>query len=318
MRFLFSSKWWAGATLTTALIMVFSGSVQAQVLDDIENAVTQGNQYNDALNNIPETTFGPSDDSEIDGEAGVYILKKNKIFSAKAIVGAGYSENPGRTLDINSEGSGAAQFAVSAGVDTQIAAHFDAGANLVASGTEYERNGAPDSRNVVANAYVGKAFWDDRIYGSVSASYGKAMDGQFNNGTVFQGMTASVVYPHRITDKVIVRPRLTASRQWSEISEQKNLAVTAEADVIWVFAEKWQATGSIGFTHRVYDNFFEDVTFVERKDDVWRAGLAVSRQITDDVAISASMTYIDQGSAFFLSEFSSFDGGISIGLQKRF
>ncbi|GAB5458553.1 MAG: hypothetical protein Hens3KO_15830 [Henriciella sp.] len=300
------------------VMLLASGVAKAQVLDDIESSVTQGNQYNEALQVFPDNVEDDDADTSVDGEAGVYVLKKNEIFSVRAIVGTGYSDNPSRTSDSDIESSAAAQMALSIGADTRINGAVDAGTNLVISGTEYETDGAPDSRNVVANAYVGKSLLNGTVFGSVSGTYGQAMNGTFGEATGFYGLSASVTTVRPLTDKVVVRPRLSVSRQWSEVTELDNTSVTTEASASWAIAPKWQATGSLAFTHRIYDDFYEDVTFIERKDDSWRAGVSVSRQINDKVAVSANLTYVDQSSDFFVSDYTSYDGGLSVRIVKRF
>lgn len=308
------------SALQVAFVFILSAltASYAQVFDDIENAVTRGSQFNETLEDFSDRPVLDEDELTIDGEAGVYILKKNDIFAVGAILGAGYADNPSRTQDSDVDPSAAVQFALTAGIDTKINKQIDAGLNIGLSGTEYDKSGAPDNRNVFANAYLGKTFGDGEFFGSVSGSYGQAMNGTFNDGTGFYGLNASVTTIRPVSDRVIFRPRVTVSRQWSEVSEQENTSISADAGIVWAIASKWQVSGSISYTHRVYDDFFEDVTFVERKDDVWRASLGVARQINDKVAISGNITFVDQSSDFFLSEYDSLDGGLSLSLRRKF
>lgn len=316
------SNFWKPKMKSLVAIAAFGTSIafgaNAQTFDDVESAVTQGEQFNEALIQSDRGTAPDEAGSEIDGEAGVFVLKKNKIFSVSAIVGAGYIDNPGRTLDLNAEGSASANFALSAAVNTRIAQQVDAGANIVLSGEEYERSGAPDSRNAVANVYAGQPFFDGNVYGSVSATYGLSMDGTFGSQTAFYGVSANAQTVRRIRDNMILRPAVSVARQWSEVSAQHNTSATVSADVIWALPNSFQATGGVSYTYRVYDDFFEDITFVERKDDVIRVSASVSRPLTRGVVGIASVSYVTQDSKFFLSEYDALNGGISLKLVKKF
>ncbi|VAW00888.1 hypothetical protein MNBD_ALPHA05-2002, partial [hydrothermal vent metagenome] len=249
---------------------------------------------------------------------GVFILRKIDIYSASVAFGSGYSDNPGRTLDTNAEDSFFGSVALSAGINTRIAQQYDAGINIVASGTEYTRGDAPSNRNLLANAYFGRAIFDGNLYVSANASAGVNTGQKFRNGTGFYNTGVSVSTVRKLSDRIIVRPSVGASRQWSDQSEQNNYAVTAATDVIWKPAAKWLVRGQVSYSRRIYDNFFEDVTFVERKDSLIRAGLSVSRQVNDFIDVSASVDYADQNSDFFLSTYNAFDAGVSARMTHRF
>jgi len=94
--------------------------------------------------------------------------------------------------------------------------------------------------------------------------------------------------------------------------------VAAGGDVVWRPTDKWNIVGGLSFTKKQYDDFFEDVTFVEREDDQTRARISVSRILWDKVVLSGSYSYTTQDSSFFLSEYESHDGGLNVQLSKRF
>lgn len=309
-----------GAALATGIsIFLCTASSIAQSLGDVENAVTTGGQYNDALIDAQNRQESQSSDADlIDGEAGVFILSKNEIFSLSVFAGTGYTDNPGRSLDVSAGGSATAFFAVAAGVNTRIAQRFEAGGNFVVSGTEYNRGGAPDSRNVVTNAYIGKQIFGGSFYTSLSASFGYGMSGRFGSPTRFSGLTANLTTARALTDTLVLRPELSVARQWSENSEQDNTSATADLQIIWAPAAQWRVAGSMSFSHRKYDDFYESLTFVERKDDVWRLNVSVLRQFQNGYALSASAGYVDQESDFFLSSYDSLDGGLNLHVSKRF
>ncbi len=305
-------------SVSALLTTVGANTAFAQTANDLEGAVTQGSQFEDAQLYLDKNRQQIETASTLKGEPGVFILRKVDIFSAGAAIGSGFSDNPGRTFDTNAEDSFYGSIALSAGVNTRIAGQYDAGINIVASGTEYDRGDAPSNRNLLTNAYVGRPILNGNLYISANASVGVNTDRKFNNGTMFYntGLSGSTV--RKLSDRIIVRPSVSVSRQWSGQSEQNNYAVTAATDVIWKPAQKWLVRGQVSYTHRIYDNFFEDVTFVERKDNLIRAGLSVSRQITDFADVSVSIDYTDQNSDFFLSAYNAFDVGASAKVTHRF
>ncbi len=302
--------------VTLTLILNNSLSI-AQTVNDIENAVTQGTQFDDAqsLSNRHQQDL---EGSVIEGEPGVFILRKIDIFSVGALVGGGYSSNPNRNFDTNGDGSFFASLAVTAGVNTRVASKYDVGVNFVLSSIEYERENAPSNRNVVGNAYIGKSFLENRLYLSASLSSGISMDGNFKQGTMFYrtSLSASSVFP--LSKRLILRPGLSIARQWSGQKEHNNISGSISGELLWRFNPRWQASGLVSYTHRRYDDFFEDVTFVKRKDNLIRLSLSVARHITRSIDVSASVEYAHQGSKFFLSAYDTLDSGIYGRLTHRF
>lgn len=318
MRYLAEGVLRGSGFLLITLTFILNNSVSiAQTVNDIENAVTQGAQFDDAQN-LSNRHQQSLEGSVIEGEPGVFILRKIDIFSVGALVGGGYSSNPNRNFDTNGDGSIFASVAVTAGVNTRIGSKYDAGVNFVLSAIEYERENAPSNRNVVGNAYIGKSFLKDRLYISASLSSGISMDGNFKQGTMFYrtSLSASTAFP--LSKRIILRPGVSIARQWSGQKEQNNISATISGELLWRLNPKWRASGLVSYTHRRYDNFFEDVTFVKRKDNLIRLSLSVVRHITRSVDISASLEYAHQGSKFFLSAYDTLDSGIYGRLTHRF
>lgn len=308
----------ASRFILTIPVFIMCNSVSfAQTVNDIENAVTQGAQFDDVLALSDRRQMG-EEEAVIDGEAGVFILRKIDIFAVGALLGGGFSSNPRRNFDTNGDSSIFASMAVTAGVNTRIASTYDAGVNIIMSGIEYEREDAPSNRNVIGNAYIGKSVLNERLYISATAATGVTMDGNFKQGTAFYraALRASSVFP--LSKHVFLRPGVSIARQWSGQSEQNNISATATGEIIWRPMPKWLVSGLVSYIYRRYDDFFEDVTFVKRKDNLISASLSVVRHITKNIDASASVEYAHQGSKFFLSEYDSFDGGIYGRITHRF
>ncbi len=290
----------------------------AQTATDLENAVTTGSQFEQAQENTAQTRKRTETATMLEGEPGVFILKKNDIFVVGAALGTGYSDNPGRTLDTNAKDAGYASLALSAGINTRLDQQYDAGINIVASGTEYDRRDAPSYRNVIGNAYIGRPVLKGRVYLSANATAGVNTNRAFGRGTAFYAFGANASSVHKLSSTMILRPTIGITRQLSDQSEQNNTLVNVGATLIWRLQENWQATGNLAYTHKSYDNFFEDVTFVSRKDDGYRAGITVSRRINKDTDISLSLDYSNVKSTFFLSRYTALDGGLRVKISKRF
>ena len=290
----------------------------AQIATDLENAITTGSQFEQAQEITAQTRKRTEITTMLEGEPGVFILKKNDIFVVGAALGTGFSDNPGRTLDTNAQDASYGSLALSAGVNTRIAQQYDAGINFVASGTEYDRVDAPSYRNLIGNTYIGRPVFDGRIYLSANATAGVNTDRVFERGTVFYAFGANASSVYKLSGKILFRPSIGVTRQLSAQSEQNNILVNVGASLIWRLHEKWLATGNLSYTYKSYDNFFEDVTFVSRKDDGYRAGITIARQINRDADFSLSLDYSDVRSTFFLSRYTAFDGGLSAKISKRF
>lgn len=299
-------------------MMALSPNAFAQTsLNDVQGAITQGSQFDDVRALIDRRRKNAEDRAIVDGEPGVFILKKTEIFTVGVSTGGGYSSNPGRTLD-TSNASAFANVALRAGINTIVGQTYDVGLNIAGSAVEYDDELGPSSRAAVANAFVGRGVWDNRIYVSGSVVAGVNANEKFKQGRAFYGASLNASYVHKLSDNVLLRPSLSAARQWSGESEQDNISATASAELIWQVAPKWIVSGQLAYTYKDYDNFFEDVTFVQRRDNQIRAGFSVSRKITDKINVSVSYDYTTQDSTFFLSEYESHDGGVSLQISKKF
>ncbi len=303
--------------IITAVTALSPNAFAQTSLNDVQGAITQGAQFDDARKLIDRRRQDAEDRAIVDGEPGVFILKKAKIFTVGISAGGGYSSNPGRTLDTSNE-SAFANVALRAGVNTIVAQTYDVGLNIAVSAVEYDDTLGPSSRSAVTNAFIGRGVWDNRIYVSGSVVAGVNANEKLKQGRAFYGTSINASYVHKLSNNILLRPSVSASRQWSGESEQNNISATASAELIWQIAPKWTMSTQLAYTHKAYDNFFEDVTFVKRKDGNIQAGFRVTRKIADKVNISVSYDYTTQDSTFFLSEYESHDGGINLQISKKF
>ena len=144
------------------------------------------------------------------------------------------------------------------------------------------------------------------------------MDSKFKNDTTFYGASLSASSSFPLSDNIVWRPGVALSRQWSGQSEQNSLAGTISSDLSWFVAPSWIVSGRLAYTHKIYDDFFEDVTFVVRKDNSFQGSLVLVKQFGGSTTASVSVEYTKQNSRFFISEFKSFDGGLYARFNHRF
>lgn len=310
--------------LTRAVIAMsmvcFAGHANAQDILDVETAVTQGSIFEDALSQSDQQRQLRRDEAVIAGEPGVFVLNRNNIFNVGVTAGGGFSTNPFQTSQGEEETAAFGNVGLSAGVNTRIADKVDFGANLVGTLTEFESGDGPSNRNLIFNSFVGKSVpvLGKQVYASLSGAVGVNTDEDFENPTTFTNLSLGVSSALKPIKTVIVQPSVAVSRQWSEVSEQDNFAVQTAVAVSWAIRPKWQVAGNVGYTYRSYDNFFEDVTLVARKDNVVSVGVSVARALPKNLRASVSFGYTNQDSRFFLSNYDGFTGGLRLNLRQKF
>lgn len=290
----------------------------AQTLPDIQDAITQGSQIDDAVfGDTGGTLNRPDAATEIDGEAGIYVLRTNDIFFIGGAAGLSYSGNPLRTAgDVGD--SFAADFAATAGVRTQIDGSVDLGLTAVVSGTEYFESFAPSSRNAHAAINLGTLIAGTPLYASITGFGGYNFDSDFENGTSFYGGTARLAASFPLAKRTALVADVQASRQWSGISENNSTAASGSLRIDHQIDPRLRVGASATVKRTWFDNFYEDVTFVERSDWTYGGALLSSYAISENFSASVSAGYEKRDSSFFLSEYESFEGSLLFSARLRF
>ncbi len=306
--------------LSMALAILFTGSAAySQATPDIEGAIIQGGQIDDVIERNEETGRGilATESNEIDGEAGIYVLKLNEIFYINGSLGTGYSGNPLRTVD-DVGGSFFVEGSASAGVQTRLDGKYDFGVRTGISGIEYGKDFAPSSRNWNTSINLGRAISGTPLYGSIAAFGGFNFDSGFGNGVGFYGLSVNLNAGFPLGPRTLVRPGIGLVRQWSEIGENNSTSASFSASLIHVLSQDLTLRANASVSRAWFDDFYEDVTFVSRKD--WQYGGAVSLnyRLSDVVDLSASVGYEKKDSTFFLSNYNSFETVGAISAIARF
>lgn len=300
------------------LLVIVPGAAHAQAVPDIEGSITQGSQIDDIIRDQDQLGGQLSiGGNEIDGEAGIYVLTVNDIFFVGASAGVGYSSNPLRTID-DVGGSFSAEFAASAGVQTRLAESVDFGARVNVSGIEYSEQFAPSSRSASGVLNIGTAIAGTPLYVGITGFGGYNYDGSFEKGIAFYGASASLSAGFPLGQKTLLRPGLGVTRQWSETEENNSTSAAVSAEVIHAIAPRVTLSASARISRVWYDDFFEDVTFVERRDWQYGAGISGNYRISNALKVGVSVGYEKRDSTFFLSEYESFEASLLLSARLKF
>jgi len=303
---------------TTAAVIFASPLAYAQVQPPLDDVVVQGEILNRAIGQAAGSLRieGDERDNEIDGEAGIYVLTVNDIFFISGAATLGHTTNPTRTATDAGEDS-YADLSASIGVSTRLGDAVDFSASFNVDGRDYFDADEASSRGVSVTAAVGAPVFGP-VYGSLIAFGGYAFDDQFDNETSFYGLSGNLSTSWKISDQLLLRPGVGVTQQWSDVPENNSLAATASLDAVYVIAPEWLASARISISERAYDDFYEDVTFVEREDTTAGISASLVWRPSRSMSVSASLAYEDQDSSFFLSEFDAFDTSVGVSFRHWF
>lgn len=300
------------------LLAGLPAAAQAQAAPDIGDAAVQSQQINAAVSRAAQGQGRGSDAvTAIDGEAGIYVLQLNRIFSLTASGAAGYTDNPLRTAD-NPGGSAFADFGAAAGVSTVIAQKIDFGLSAAVGGREYVEGFAPSNRTASGNVSLGTRIGGTPLYAGLIGFGGYSFEGDFTKGTSFYGGSASLSAVVPLTRTILLRPGAGVTRQWSQRTENNSTSYSASAEILAALGPDLTASLRGVVTRRTYDNFYEDVTFVERRDTLWSASALLAWRISPRASLSLSASFEKQTSSFFLANYDAVEGGAGFALRFAF
>lgn len=305
------------ATIAAGLIGV-AAAASAQVVPPIEDVVIQGEILNrsasQAIGQGSAKTSASAD--ELEGEAGIYVLTLNDIFFVSGSAGLGHASNPTRTaLDSGEDWYG--DIGGSLGVSTRLGGALDFGASLNVDARDYVDQDLASSRSVSTVASIGAPVFGP-LYASAVAFGGYAYDRNFDGQTAFYGLAANASAAFPLTRKLLVRPGIGLTQQWSDVSENNSFTAIASVDAVYRLAPRWLVSGRISVSERKYEDFYEDVTFVEREDTSVGVAASMVWKVSRNSSLAISASYEDQDSSFFLSSFDTLDTGLAVSLKKAF
>lgn len=309
---------WKAATLAALTATALPHTALAQAVPDIEGAIVQGGQIDDVIQDQERLDSQlQAEEGDIDGEAGIFILKKNDIFFVGGAIGAGYSENPARNLN-NVEDSFWANAAVTAGVQTKIGEAVDFGFRANVSGIEYFSDFGPSSRSASSSLTIGVPIANTPLYASASVFGGYNFDEDFDNGVAFYGGSLSVNAGLPVGQRTLVRPSVGVTRQWSEIEENNSTSAAASISAIHILSNDFVLSADVSVSRTWFDDFFEDVIFVERRDWSYGGGASLTYRPNDWLSASLSGGYQRRDSSFFISEYEGFDLSLTVSASAKF
>ncbi len=290
----------------------------AQIAPPVEDILIQSEIINRSVDiAVGGTTVVRRDpDTELDGEAGIYVLNVNQIFLLAGGGGLGYTSNPTRTAS-DPGGDWYNDFGASLGLGTRLGGAVDFGASVNLDGREYFDDDRVSSQSISGSMSAGTTILGP-LYASVTAFGGSAFEGDSDNGTSFYGAAGNISAVFPVTERFLVRPGVGVIQQWSGESENDSLSVMGTLDLAYTLSPKWLISGRVLLSKRWYDDYYEDVTFVERRDENFGLSASLAWLPSSNFTIFASVAYEDQSSSFFLSEFDAVDSAVTISLRHLF
>lgn len=304
------------AALILATAVGGAGPTLAQSQAEISRAVTDGAQIEAAIARNDAARPSEEDDQAIDGEAGVYVLRKADIFFVGGEAGISYSQNPLRTVD-DIGGSWASEARLDLGVQTLIVEKVNFTAALNFSDTRFFSDFAPSNSLASGNMSVSTGLGKTPLFVGVGAFGGWNFDRNLEAATGFYGASAHIGATVSIDQRTIFQPLLVISRVKNEVSENDNTSLALRLNMARRIGHLTISANAVA-ARFWFDDFFEDVTFVARNDWQYEGGIAAAYAISPSFQVVASARYTRRDSSFFLSSFESVEAGAGLAAIWRF
>ncbi len=303
-------------SLSLPLALAFPATAHAQSLSEITRSVTDGAQIEAAVARSTTPQRADDDDQAVDGEAGIYVLRRADIFYVGGEAGVSYSTNPLRTVD-DVGGSGAAEASMDIGLQTLIAEKVNLAAALSFSGTRYFKDFAPSNTLASGNVSLGTGLGKSPLHIGISAFGGWNFDRKVRSGTGFYGASAHLGAVLPLDQRTVFQPLIVVSRVKNEVGENDSKSVGLRATLARRMGKLTVSANGV-VSRFWFDDFYEDVTFVPRRDWQYEGGVAVSYAVSPRLTVAASARYVKRDSSFFLSNFASVDSGLGLAVNWRF
>lgn len=307
-----------GAAAAIACLASLHGAATLAQPAQVRDSITQGAQADRAVEQARDRLYsGRSGEDEIGRNPGVFVLIERDIFSVGLDVGLGYSNevDKGALQDAES-GYTSVQFDI--GVDTRIADSFDAGARLIASETLFHNDSTFDSAALLGSVYVSEAFFDRTLILTADATGGLNAGYDFDNPSAYINGSIRATRPIPLGQDIVLVPSVFASLIYAEQSEQDRWEAGASLRLIARLCDGLRLTLGGGVTYGEYDNFYEDVLFVNRKDTTAYASVGLEYAIDDNVSAFANLRYTNRTSTLDIVEYEETDASAMIGIKARF
>lgn len=303
----------AGGILAATLLPAAPALAQSETQP--AQSVTQGAQIEDAVARVTaELDRSPTGADASDGEGGLYILSPQSILFVSANAGIGYQGNPLRSAG-NPGGSGTAGAQLSAGARTKLGGLIDVALVADVTGTKYFRKFGPDNTVASGSLSVGVPLGRTLYAGAVGYG-GYNFDDFFGRGIAFYGGSGFVGATVPV-GRLLIQPSISGGRQWTGIRENDNTSAAARLAIVTTRG-RLAASLSGGASRVWFDNFYEDVTFVARRDWQYDVGLTATYRLHPNLLLSGGIRYLKRDSTFDLASYHGVEGVGSVALTWRF
>jgi hypothetical protein len=284
----------------------------------VTDSITQGAQADRAIEQARHRLLqGTALDNDPGQDPGIYVLVRQDIFSVGLDVGVGYTSevDKGSLRDAESTYT-SMQFDI--GADTRIANSFNAGVRLTVAETLYHDEDGFDSGALIGSIYVSEPFFDDTLIVTADVTGGLNGGYDFDDHSAYVNTSIRAARPIPLTNSIVFVPSISVSNVFSEQGEQNRWEYGAQARLAARLDEDLRLTVGAGVTYSDYDNFFEDVLFVSRRDTTAYASLGLEYMIDENVRAFANVRYTNRTSTLDIVEYEETDASVSIGLSARF
>jgi hypothetical protein len=284
----------------------------------VRDSVTQGAQADRAIEQARDRLLSSQSGADSIGrDPGVFVLIEKDIFSVGLDVGLGYTNevDKGSLQDAKSAYT-SLQFDI--GADTRIADSFNAGARLTVAETIFHDTRGFDSAALLGSVYVSEAFFGGTLIVTADATGGLNGGYDFDNGSSYINASIRAARPIPLSRDVVLVPTVFASIVHAEQGEQNRWETGASARLIARLDDDLRLNVAGGVTFADYDNFYEDVLFVSRRDTTAYASFGLEYTIDENVSAFANVRYSNRTSTLDIVEYEETDASVSIGLTARF
>lgn len=306
------------ASITLIGSCMVTATALGQGLPDLAEGVTQSGQLRRAAEASIKAArpLVAEGETALPGEAGVFLLRVNEIFFVAANGSLGYTDNPDRNAD-NVSGDEFTEASVTTGVSTRLGETVDFGLSANLGGREYFERDSASNRNLSGTVSAGVPLTGP-VYLGVVGYGGWNYDNDFDDAVGFYGAAATLSAAIPLGQRLVLRPAVTVNRQLSEESENESTTVSGGLEAFLQAAPGVTVSARVAMSRRWFDNFYEDVTYVERKEWTTTVAASVSWQPVEYLTIGALIGYEKQVSDFYLSSYDAYETAALVNFALHF
>lgn len=247
----------------------------------------------------------PPEEYLLTGRDDLMLLQERKFFTLSAtgrttFTNNAYLSDQVRKSDTVVDGK------VSGKVATKIAQTYDVYAELGAIGSRYMHQQALGYNGITANV-GGEAPINDKWRVGVQYGYTMAfLKGGFSEQLVtINDFVAYTNYTLQINPNTLLVPQLSLDRTIAAPSDYNALALDASVSLLHRFRPTVIGVVAVETGYKDYNNYFESITHIDRKDRTYGVNASVRWTPLDAVQLSASFAATHNDSTLLSSDYNA-------------